>query len=484
MKFHVLTLFPQMIENTVQTSITGRAVKSGKISLHTVNIRDFADNKHMRVDDYPYGGGAGMVMQAEPVFRAYESVRKTSGAAENGKKPRCIYLTPQGQVFHQTMAEELALEEELIFLCGHYEGIDERVLEEVVTDYVSIGDYVLTGGELAASVMIDAISRFVPGVLNNEESSQFESMQDNLLEYPHYTRPEVWHEKQVPPVLLAGNHDKIQSWRLEQSVKRTKERRPDLFAQNRPVTIAYFSPTQGTRQAAEILAEGLTQNPVYLDLTRRKFRKQVKHFTQKELLVAAAPVYGGQLPQIPDELFTNLRGDHTPCVLMAAYGNRHYDDTLAQMKQILTERGFVCIGAIAPVIPHIYSEKLGSGRPDQKDREIFRKFAVLIKKRIQEAETQGFREILVPGNPKPEPKLMKSVKKEFEREQCTNCQACVQKCPVNAISRETLEIAEETCINCMRCAKTCPTGARSFDAGEVRQYLENNYSNPREIEYF
>ena len=169
---------------------------------------------------------------------------------------------------------------------------------------------------------------------------------------------------------------------------------------------------------------------------------------------------------------------------MAAYGNRHYDDTLAQMKQILTERGFVCIGAIAPVIPHIYSEKLGSGRPDQKDREIFRKFAVLIKKRIQEAETQGFREISVPGNPKPEPKLMKPVKKEFEREKCTNCQACVQKCPVNAISRETLEIAEETCINCMRCAKTCPTGARSFDAGEVRQYLENNYSNPREIEYF
>ena len=278
MQFHVLTLFPQMIENTVQTSITGRAVKSGKISLHTVNIRDFADNKHMRVDDYPYGGGAGMVMQAEPVFRAYESVRKTSRAAANGKKPRCIYLTPQGQVFHQTMAEELALEEELIFLCGHYEGIDERVLEEVVTDYVSIGDYVLTGGELAASVMIDAISRFVPGVLNNEESSQFESMQDNLLEYPHYTRPEVWHEKQVPPVLLAGNHDKIQSWRLEQSVKRTKERRPDLFAQNRPVTIAYFSPTQGTRQVAEILAEGLTQNPVYLDLTEKKIPQTGKTF--------------------------------------------------------------------------------------------------------------------------------------------------------------------------------------------------------------
>lgn len=484
MKFHVLTLFPQMIENTVYTSITGRAAKSGKITLNTVNIRDFSDNKHMRVDDYPYGGGAGMVMQPEPVFRAYESVRKTSKAAEKGKKPRCIYLTPQGSVFRQTMAEELALEEELIFLCGHYEGIDERVLEEIVTDYVSIGDYVLTGGELAASVMIDAISRFVPGVLNNEESSQFESMQDNLLEYPHYTRPEVWHEKQVPKVLLTGAHDKIQSWRQEQSVKRTKERRPDLYAQNRPVTIAYFSPTQGTKKAAEILAEGLTQSPQYLDLTRRKFRKQVKVFKEQELLVAAAPVYGGQLPRIEEGLFTNLKGNHTPCVLMAAYGNRHYDDTLAQMKKILTDRGFICIGAIAPVIPHIFSDKLGTGRPDQKDQEQIRRFAVLIKKRLQEAQMQGLKEITVPGNPNPDPKIMKPVEKKINREICTNCQICVQKCPVNAISRDTLEISAEKCINCMRCAKVCPTGARTFEAADVREYLESHYSQPREVEYF
>lgn len=484
MKFHVLTLFPQMIENTVYTSITGRAAKSGKITLNTVNIRDFSDNKHMRVDDYPYGGGAGMVMQPEPVFRAYESVRKTSKAAEKGKKPRCIYLTPQGSVFRQTMAEELALEEELIFLCGHYEGIDERVLEEIVTDYVSIGDYVLTGGELAASVMIDAISRFVPGVLNNEESSQFESMQDNLLEYPHYTRPEVWHEKQVPKVLLTGAHDKIQSWRQEQSVKRTKERRPDLYAQNRPVTIAYFSPTQGTKKAAEILAEGLTQSPQYLDLTRRKFRKQVKVFKEQELLVAAAPVYGGQLPRIEEGLFTNLKGNHTPCVLMAAYGNRHYDDTLAQMKKILTDRGFICIGAIAPVIPHIFSDKLGTGRPDQKDQEQIRRFAVLIKKRLQEAQMQGLKEITVPGNPNPDPKIMKPVEKKLNREICTNCQICVQKCPVNAISRDTLEISAEKCINCMRCAKVCPTGARTFEAADVREYLESHYSQPREVEYF
>ena len=223
MDFHVLTLFPEMVENTVQTSITGRAVKNGKIALHTVNIRDFADNKHSRVDDYPYGGGAGMVIQAEPVYQAYQSVKKRTS------KPRCIYLTPQGKVFNQTMAEEFALEEELVFLCGHYEGIDERVLEEIVTDYVSIGDYVLTGGELPAMVMVDAISRLIPGVLHNDVSAEFESFQDDLLEYPQYSRPEEWHGKKVPPILLSGHHANIEKWRREQSIIRTKERRPDLL---------------------------------------------------------------------------------------------------------------------------------------------------------------------------------------------------------------------------------------------------------------
>lgn len=223
MDFHVLTLFPEMVENTVQTSITGRAVKNGKISLHTVNIRDFSDNKHSRVDDYPYGGGAGMVIQAEPVYQAYQSVKKQT------VKPRCIYLTPQGKVFNQTMAEEFALEEELVFLCGHYEGIDERVLEEIVTDYVSIGDYVLTGGELPAMIMVDCISRLVPGVLHNDVSAEFESFQDHLLEYPQYSRPEIWHEKQVPSVLLSGHHANIEKWRREQSIIRTAKNRPDLL---------------------------------------------------------------------------------------------------------------------------------------------------------------------------------------------------------------------------------------------------------------
>jgi len=224
MFYHVLTLFPEMIENGMKTSITGRAIEEKIINLNAVNIRDYAFNKHNKVDDYPYGGGAGMVMQAEPVYLAYKAV-----CEKRQSSPRVVYLTPQGSVFNQKMAEEFAKEEELIFLCGHYEGIDERVLEEIVTDYVSIGDYVLTGGELPAMVMMDAISRLVPGVLNNEQSAEFESFQDNLLEYPQYSRPAVWHDKQVPDVLLSGHHANIEKWRREQSIIRTKASRPELL---------------------------------------------------------------------------------------------------------------------------------------------------------------------------------------------------------------------------------------------------------------
>ena len=210
--------------NGLSTSIIGRAMANELLTIEAVNIRDFAENKHNRVDDYTYGGGAGMLMQAGPVYGAYRSV------AEKAKsKPRVIYLSPQGQTFSQSMAEEFAQEEELIFLCGHYEGIDERVLEEIVTDYVSIGDYVLTGGELPAMVMIDAASRLIPGVLHNDTSAEFESFQDNLLEYPQYTRPEEWHGKKVPEILLSGHHANIEKWRREQSVIRTAERRPDLL---------------------------------------------------------------------------------------------------------------------------------------------------------------------------------------------------------------------------------------------------------------
>ena len=224
MNFHVLTLFPEMIEQGVNTSITGRAIQNNLISVNAINIRDFAGNKYGQVDDYPYGGGAGMVMQPGPVYRSYESVVEKIGYA-----PRVLYMTPQGKVFNQGMAEEFAKEKDIVFLCGHYEGIDERVLEMIVTDNVSIGDYVLTGGELPSMVMIDAISRLVPGVLNNEVSAESESFNDNLLEYPQYTRPAKFMEKDVPPILLSGDHGKVDRWRRNQSILRTMERRPDLM---------------------------------------------------------------------------------------------------------------------------------------------------------------------------------------------------------------------------------------------------------------
>ena len=229
MKFHIMTLFPEMVEQGLRTSIIGRAEQKGLLSIQAVNIRDYAFNKHQSVDDYPYGGGAGMLMQAEPVYQCYKAVCQETKEGLEGKKPRLVYLSPQGRTFNQNIAEEFAQEEELILLCGHYEGIDERVLEEIVTDYVSIGDYVLTGGELAAMVMVDAIARLVPGVLHNDVSAEFESFQDHLLEYPQYSRPEIWHDKQVPPILLSGHHANIEKWRREQSILRTWKMRPDLL---------------------------------------------------------------------------------------------------------------------------------------------------------------------------------------------------------------------------------------------------------------
>lgn len=229
MNFHILTLFPEMVTQGLNTSIIGRAADKGLLTIEAVNIRDYTADKHKKVDDYPYGGGAGMLMQAQPVYDAWKSVVDRIGS----ERPRTVYLTPQGSVFTQTLAKELAKEQDLILLCGHYEGIDERVLEEIVTDYVSIGDYVLTGGELPAMVMVDAVSRMVPGVLSNGESGCTESFENNLLEYPQYSRPEEWRGKRVPAVLLSGNHQKVDEWRREQSILRTKERRPDLFEKAR-----------------------------------------------------------------------------------------------------------------------------------------------------------------------------------------------------------------------------------------------------------
>ena len=225
MNFHVMTLFPEMILSGMKNSITGRAIDKGLIAVEAINIRDYTTNKHNKVDDYIYGGGAGLLMQAQPVYDCWNALRKKIGK----EGPRTVYLTPQGRTFTQKDAHEFALEEDLILLCGHYEGIDERVLEEIVTDNVSIGDYVLTGGELAAMVVCDAVSRLVPGVLHNDISAETESFHNDLLEYPQYTRPQEFLGQKVPAVLVSGNHQKIAEWRKEKSLEITKQNRPDLL---------------------------------------------------------------------------------------------------------------------------------------------------------------------------------------------------------------------------------------------------------------
>lgn len=222
-QFFVLTLFPEMIEQTLSHSIMGRAQKEGHISVEAVNIRDFTQNKHKHVDDYPYGGGAGLVMQGQPIYDAYQSL------LPKAEHSRVVFMTPQGRPFTQRVAEELAQEENLVFLCGHYEGIDERVIEEIVTDEISLGDFVLTGGELAAITIIDAVSRLVPGVLGKEESFEDESFSEGLLEYPQYTRPPVFMGREVPEVLLSGHHGNVAKWRREQALIRTAKKRPDLL---------------------------------------------------------------------------------------------------------------------------------------------------------------------------------------------------------------------------------------------------------------
>ena len=248
MHFVVLTLFKEMVETIMNTSIMGRALDKGLIDLDVIDIRDYAENKHNRVDDYPYGGGAGMVMQAGPVYKACEDARrllnkkeKDSASCEigneecnalknaTGKRTRLIYLSPIGRPFTQDVAKELAEEESIIFLCGHYEGIDERALELEADDYISLGDFVLTGGELPAICIMDAVARLIPGVLSNDESASDESFEGNTLEYPQYTRPEEFMGMRVPDVLLSGHHANIKQWRREQSLLRTKEHRPDLF---------------------------------------------------------------------------------------------------------------------------------------------------------------------------------------------------------------------------------------------------------------
>jgi tRNA (guanine37-N1)-methyltransferase len=225
MKFDVLTLFPEMFKAVLGDSIIGRAQEKGIIEVNTINIRDFSQNKHRKVDDYPYGGGCGMVMTPQPIYDAYMSLVNNA----EGYKPRLIYMSPQGKVLNQQVAESLINYDHLVLLCGHYEGIDERILEGIVDEEISIGDYVLTGGELPAMVLIDSVSRLIPGVLSSEEAFSEESLFNGLLEYPQYTRPYDFNEQKVPDILLSGHQANIAKWRRQQSLKRTYQKRPDLY---------------------------------------------------------------------------------------------------------------------------------------------------------------------------------------------------------------------------------------------------------------
>ena len=224
MTFHILTLFPEMFSEVLHSSILGRAEKKDIINFDIINIRDFATNKHNRVDDYPYGGGRGMVMQAEPIYLAYESILK-----KLDKKPYVLYMSPKGKVFSQAAAVKFSRMNDIVILCGHYEGVDQRIIDEIVDEEISIGDYVLTGGEIPAMVVIDSVSRMIEGVLSNEDSFTDESHYSGLLEYPHYTRPPVFRGREVPEVLLSGNHALITKWRHEMALKETMEKRPDML---------------------------------------------------------------------------------------------------------------------------------------------------------------------------------------------------------------------------------------------------------------
>ncbi len=224
MRFYVLTLFPEMIANGLSHSVIGRSIESGIIEVIPIDIRDFSKDKHRHVDDYPYGGGAGMVMQPQPIYDAYMSIKDK--LAENTP---VLYMSPQGSVFDQKKAEELSKLDGIVILCGHYEGVDERVIEEIVTEEVSVGDFVLTGGELPAMCVIDSVSRLIGGVLNKEESFMDESFSDGLLEYPQYTRPPVFNGRGIPEVLTSGHHGKVDEWRRQKSLERTLKKRPDLL---------------------------------------------------------------------------------------------------------------------------------------------------------------------------------------------------------------------------------------------------------------
>ncbi len=227
MRFDIMTLFPELINSVLGESIIGRAQKSGIISVYAHNIRDYSTNKHRKVDDTPYGGGKGMLMATQPIYDCFRDISKQRGDG----KSKTLYMSPRGRIFDHSVAKELVQYDNLTIICGHYEGIDQRIIDEIVDEEISIGDYVLTGGELPACIIVDAVSRLIDGVLSDEICHEDESIASGLLEYPQYTRPPVFNGKEVPEILLSGHHANIDKWRLEKSLELTKERRPDLYKQ-------------------------------------------------------------------------------------------------------------------------------------------------------------------------------------------------------------------------------------------------------------
>lgn len=248
MRFDILTLFPDMVRGILSESIIGRAQNSGLIQVECHNIRDFTLDKHRKTDDTPYGGGVGMVMTCQPIYDCYENVKK-SIPAEN--KARVIYMSPKGRIFNHDVAKELSEYDNLVFLCGHYEGVDQRVIDEIVDDEISIGDYVVTGGEVPACIVVDAVSRLIDGVLASSECYEGESVASGILEYPQYTKPREWRGREVPEVLISGDHKKVDRWRLEEAVSITRERRPDLLLKHPEIEAALLPKEKKKKRAAQ-----------------------------------------------------------------------------------------------------------------------------------------------------------------------------------------------------------------------------------------
>ena len=335
-----MTLFDLTVGDMMNESILGRAQERDIIRIEAHQIRDYTLNKQKQVDDYPYGGGRGAVMQADPLYQCWKHIVDTFGPGHT------IYMSPAGKTFVEADARRLRDDyDHLILVCGHYEGIDDRVLQEVVTDYISIGDYVLTGGELGAMVLVDAVSRFVPGVLSNEESSQFESLQDNLLEYPHYTRPETWHEKKVPEVLLSGDHKKIEAWRHEASLVRTAERRPDLLENAFQISCACNEKEESSAWAHDLLA-GMTRYGVSLDLGRKKIRKQKNLFDDHDLLILQLPGTLEEGMKAKSEYIRSFAGKETPLVFLCPDG---FSEEEEKLEEQLEKNGFRLVARLTGI---------------------------------------------------------------------------------------------------------------------------------------